>query len=165
MSSKPENAVADYLAENEETSFYIAIRPTGVLERIQATLFDWGRIHWVLTDQRLIEHKRTAGGFEYQDIPLEKIASVEYSRRLNVPVIILGVALALVGLATSEILILLGFVSIGFGFFWRRSTLTVHGPTDGATLAIRISRGRRIQEFLWYVNAERQKREAKRVPG
>jgi uncharacterized membrane protein YccC len=98
---------------------------------------------------------------------LEKVASVEYGRKMSLPTLVVGALLALVGLVVlvageaggGLLLLVLGGVLVAYAFYRQRQVLAVHG-SGGVTLALNISKGDSVDDFLWYVNTERQRARA-----
>ena len=160
--SNSNTKIDDYMTSNEEISFILTHRPTGFSSWLKSML-GIGVTKWYLTDQRLIEHRDTAGGFDFQDMSLDQITSVEYGKQLNLSLIIVSVLLGVVGLmlllastAVGFFLLLIGGALGAYVFYGQQQTLAVHGP-GSVELALSISRGQRVDDFLWYVHAERQK--------
>jgi hypothetical protein len=94
---------------------------------------------------------------------LDQITSVEYGKQLNLSLIIVSVLLGVVGLmlllastAVGFFLLLVGGALGAYVFYGQQQTPAVHGP-GSVELALSISRGQRVDDFLWYVHAERQK--------
>lgn len=152
--------------DDEEVSFTLSYRPTGFINWIKSML-GIGVTHWYLTNQRLIEHTEIAGGFNFQDVPIDSITSVEYGQKLSLPLIGVGILLTVFGLVSlmnsptvGVLLFLFGIALVGYAFYRRQQNLVVHA-SGGVTLGLRISKGQQVDEFQWYVNAERQKQRIK----
>jgi hypothetical protein len=160
--SRAEQRVAQYLLQNEEISYSLRFRPTGIVNWIKS-LFGFGVTHWFVTNQRLIQETRIGGGFTFKDIPHNRISSVEYGSKVSIPAIVLGIVLTLAGLfllgqtgQVGFIPILLGLALIGYAYWRRQQVLTVKA-SGGVSIALAISKGQQVDDFLWYLHAEREK--------
>ncbi|ELY65219.1 hypothetical protein [Natrinema versiforme] len=126
--------------------------------------FGFGVTTWYLTDERLIQQTEVGDGFNFQYIPLEKISSVEYGTKLNLPALILGAIAALIGLSgvlsdasdAGVLFLLAGAACIGYAYYRRRQVLAV-SASGSASFSLTISSGDQVDEFLWYIHAEQQK--------
>jgi hypothetical protein len=165
--SGAEQRVENYMLSDEEISYDLRFRPTGLVNWIKS-LLGYGVTHWFVTNQRLIEETRVSGGFLFQDVPHDKISSVEYGTKLSVPVLALGVLLSLGGLVSflagaadgaGLLLLVLGAAIVGYAYWRRQQVLAVHA-SGGVTFSLAISKGNRMDEFLWYLHAERNKHAA-----
>lgn len=155
------NEVSAYMANDEEISYTLSHRPRGVLNWIRS-LLGYGVTHWHVTNQRVIEHTKVAGGFNFRDVQMGKVSSIEYGQRLNLILVGLGAFLSLSGLvAMFEEPAALLFLLIGLGMvawaFYRRSQALIIKASGGVTLSLSISQGEKVDEFLWYAHVERQK--------
>lgn len=149
--------------DSEEVSYTLSHRPTGFINWVKS-IFGFGVTHWYVTNQRVVEHQRVGGGFRVQDIPLEKVTSVEYGRKMSLPVLILGILIGLLGLAAlvpgesgvAALFLVLGGVLVAYAFSRKKQVLAVHG-SGGVNLVLNISKGDNVDDVLWYVNTERQR--------
>lgn len=137
--------VDEYMLKGEEVSYSFTHRPTGVVSWVKS-LFGYGENHWFITNERLLVYGRVAGGFHLQEVPLEKIKSIEYGRTINLPVLV-------VGILTTPILI--GIFVLLYAYFFRPQVLQVH-VGGGASMAVELSKGDEIDDFLWYLASQRK---------
>ncbi|WP_254537466.1 hypothetical protein [Halomarina litorea] len=158
--SADESNVTEYLSRDETVTYTLSHRPTGFTNWVKSQ-FGIGTTHWYLTDQRLIEYVNVTGGFNFQDLPIENITSVEYGRQLNLLAIGAGAVLMVLGLVSllsspgmALLMLLVGAGVVAYAFYRRQQGLVVHA--SGVTLSLHISRGEQVDEFLWYVNEQRQ---------
>lgn len=165
--SEAQQRVQQYMLANEEISYSLRFRPTGFVHWIKS-LFGFGVTHWFVTNQRLVEQTRIGGGFVFKDIPHGKMSSIEYGSRVPLSVVALGI---LVGLTSAAILvygpsdvqqfgaagILLSAGLIAYAYWRQRQVLRVTA-SGGVTLALDISKGDNVDDLLWYLHAERNKR-------
>jgi len=161
---EPEHEVDKYLLENEEISYSLRFRPVGVTNWLKS-LFGFGVTHWFVTNQRVIEETRVGGGFTFRDVPHGKISSVEYASKVSLSTIAVGIVLMLAGVgavlvadagAAPLLLSVVGVLLIGYAYWRRRQVLAIKA-SGGVTLALDISKGQQVDDFLWYLHAERQK--------
>ena len=140
-----ENDIDDYLLEGEEVSYSFSHRPSGFLNWLKS-LFGYGKSYWNVTSDRLIVYRRMAGGFTFQEVPLDKITSISYGQKLDLQLVALGVI-------TTPILV--GFLLLLYAFLRRPQVLEVH-VSGGATLSVIITKGSDVNEFLWYLPTRRK---------
>ncbi|MFB6178496.1 MAG: hypothetical protein ABEI77_02085 [Halorientalis sp.] len=133
------------MTEDEEVAYSFSHRPTGFMAWLKS-LLGFGKSHWYITNERLLVYRRVAGGFGFQEVPLEHIKSTGYGRTLDLWTLVFGIV---------TIPILIGFLVILYALFRRPQVLQVH-VGGGASLSVEISRGDEIDEFLWYVAAQRK---------
>ena len=140
-----ENDIASYLLDDEAVTYSFSHRPTGLLNWIKS-LVGYGKTHWYVTDERLLVYRRVAGGFQFREVPLENVTSVEYGRKIDTQLLTLG-------LITVPILV--GVLIVLYALFRKQQVLemSVSGGTD---LSVVLSRGEEIDEFLWYLPAQRK---------
>jgi hypothetical protein len=158
-----ERRVRDYMLDSEEISYSLQFRPTGLVNWIKS-LLGFGVTYWFITNQRVIEQTRVGGGFTFRDVTHEKIASIEYATKVSLPLIALGILLALGGLVSlvqgsavlGLIMIILGAVLVGYAYWRQRQVLAIEA-SGGVTFALNISKGRKVDDFIWYLHAERTK--------
>ncbi|MFB6132503.1 MAG: hypothetical protein ABEJ44_03755 [Halanaeroarchaeum sp.] len=162
--SRAEQRVDQYMLDSEEISFQVKFRPTGLWNRIKSAM-GYGVTHWFVTNQRLIQETRVGGGFLFKDVALGKISSIEYGSKVSIPSIAIGLGLALLGLlipvvggqtGVGLIMLLAGLALVVYAYWRRQQVLAVHA-SGGVTLQLVISKGKQVDEFLWYLNAERSK--------
>lgn len=60
--SRAEQRVQEYMLRDEEVSYDLRFRPTGLVNWVKS-LFGYGVTHWFVTNQRLIRETRVGGGF------------------------------------------------------------------------------------------------------
>jgi len=91
-------------------------------------------------------YRRVADGFQFREVPLENVTSVEYGRKIDTQLLVLG-------LITASILV--GVLVLLYALFRKQQVLemSVSGGTD---LSVVLSRGEEIDEFLWYLPAQRK---------
>lgn len=133
-----------YLLEDEEVAYSFSVRPTGLLNWLRS-LLGYGRIHWHLTDERLLLHRPVAGGFEFRETPLDHVASVSYGRKLDLWVVALGIL---------TLPFLVGVLVLLYAWFSRPQALEVD-VDGGPGISVSMSRGEQVDEFLWYVASQR----------
>lgn len=137
--------VGEYMLDGEEVSYSFTHRPTGLLSWVKS-LLGYGENHWYITNERLLVYGRRAGGFHLQEVPLDKIKSIEYGRKINLP-------LVAVGILTLPMLV--GALVLLYAYFLRPQVLQVH-VGSGASLSVELSKGDEIDEFLWYLASQRK---------
>lgn len=137
--------VDEYLLDEEEVTYSFSHRPTGFLNWLKS-LLGYGMSQWYITKGRLIVYRNVAGGFDFREIPLKNVTSVAYGRRLDLQ-------LLAVGILTTPLLV--GFLIILYALFQRQQVLEVH-VSGGEKLSVIISKGSEIDEFLWYLPAQRK---------
>lgn len=137
--------VEEYLLEGEEVSYSFIHRPTGFLSWLKS-LVGYGDSHWYVTNDRLIVYRRVAGGFEFQEVPLNNITSVKYGRNLD---------LALLAFGIVTIPFLIGILIVLYALFHRQQVLELY-VSGGADLSVAITSGTDIDEFLWYLPTQRK---------
>ena len=138
-------SVESYMMEDEEVTYSFTHRPTGLLSWLKS-LFGYGESQWYVTDNRLIVYRRAAGGFDFQEMPLSNVSSVEYGRSINLQTVIIGLLLTP---------LLVGLLVIAYAVIRKEQTLQVH-ISGGDRLAVAMSRGEEIDEFLYYAAAQRR---------
>lgn len=140
-----EEDVSNYMLEEEEITYSFSHRPTGFLNWLKS-LLGYGLSQWYITNERLIVHHKVAGGFDFREIPLDNITSVEYGRRIDLQLLVLGIV-------TTPVII--GVLIILYALFKRRQVLEVH-VSGGEKISVIISKGSEVDEFLWYLPAQRK---------
>lgn len=162
--SEPERQVRSYMLEGEEVSYTLRFRPVGIVNWLKS-LFGFGVTHWFVTNQRVIEQTRIGGGFTFRDVPYDKISSIQYASKVSLSTIALGILLVLGGGgafigtdvgAAPLILSVVGVLLIGYAYWRRRQVLAIHA-SGGVKFALDISKGQQVDDFIWYLHAERQK--------
>lgn len=162
--SRSEQRIRQYMLDSEEISFQVKFRPTGLWNRIKS-LLGYGVTHWFVTNQRLIEETRVGGGFLFKDVAHNKISSIEYGTKVSISTIVVGALFALLGILIPTVgdnsgvgflFLLAGVALVAYAFWRRQQVLAVHA-SGGVTLQLVISKGQQVDEFLWYLNAERAK--------
>jgi len=153
------------MLDEEKISYSLRFRPTGIVSLFKS-LMGFGVTYWFITDQRLIETTRIGGGFTFKDIPHKKISSVEYGSKVSLSALGIGVLLIIgglgllvvggVGSGVILILFLIGIILIMLTYWRRRQVLLVKG-SGSVEMALRISKGEQVDDFLWYLHAERTK--------
>jgi hypothetical protein len=150
------------MRNDEEVSYVLSHRPTGIVNWIKAR-FGYGKTYWYVTNQRLLEYRRVSGGFGFRDVPLDKVSSVAYGRRLRMRVVALGLVLTVAGIGGALVtgvgfalaVAVVGVLLILYAYYRREQVLTVQA-SGGVELVLAISKGETIDDFLWYLHAERQ---------
>lgn len=162
--SEAEQQVRNYMLNGEEISYTLRFCPTGVINWLKA-LLGFGVTHWFVTNQRVIEQTKISGGFSFRDVPYDKISSVQYASKLSLSTIALGIALAVAGIGaflaadagTAPLIIsVAGVLLIGYAY-WRRRQALVIRASGGVTFTLDMKKGKQVDEFIWYLHAERQK--------
>ena len=160
--SEAEQRVQNYMLDDEEVSYSLRFRPIGVVNWLKS-LLGFGVTYWFVTNQRVIETTRVGGGFTFKDVSHDKISSIEYGNKVSLGVIAIGIILGLVGLgilAESAILgisiLIVGLGLVGYAY-WRQQQVLAVKASGGARLALTISKGQKVDEFIWYLHAERTK--------
>jgi len=152
------------MLNGEEISYTLRFRPTGVVNWLKS-LLGFGVTHWFVTNQRVIEQTRISGGFSFRDVPYDRISSVEYATKLSLSTLAIGIALILAGggaffgadAGTTPLLIsVAGLALVGYAYWRRRQVLTIRA-SGGVNFTLDIKKGQQVDEFIWYVHAERQK--------
>jgi hypothetical protein len=152
------------MIEGEEISYTLRFRPIGVVNWLKS-LLGFGVTHWFVTNQRIIEQTRIGGGFTFRDVPYGKISSVQYASKVSLSTIALGLLLILGGvgafvgteIGTPSLLPIVGGVLlIGYAYWRRRQVLAIHA-SGGVSFELDISKGQQVDDFIWYLHAERQK--------
>ncbi len=150
------------MLDDEEISYSLRFRPTGFVNWLKSRL-GYGVTHWFVTNQRVIQETRVSGGFTFKDVPHEKISSIEYGSSVSIPLIVAGAVLGLLGLfamtqgpGAGFIVLLVALGIIGFAYWRQQQVLAVHA-SGGVSLALAISKGKQVDEVLWYLHAERNK--------
>lgn len=69
-----------------------------------------------------------------------------------------GLFSALVGIGSVAglLLLVIGVGLVGYAYWQRQQVLAVHA-SGGVTFSLAISKGHQMDEFLWYLHAERSK--------
>lgn len=107
----------------------------------------------------MIRGTRVDGGVPFEDSH-EEVGSIEHGSRMSVPLSLVGVLLSLSGVVRGDdvgrraLALVAGLVLVGYADWRRRQVLRVHG-SDGTTLSLTVTKDRRIDEFPWYLRAER----------
>jgi len=150
------------MLQNEEISYFIRLRPTGFTNWVKSFL-GYGVTHWFVTNQRLIQEKRIGGGFTFEDMTHGKISSVKYGTKVSIPAIVFGALLSLFGLGLASessdaglVVFLLGALLVGYAY-WRQQQVLAVKASGGVSFSMAISKGTQVDEFLWYLHAERSK--------
>lgn len=162
--SEAERQVRSYMLGSEEISYTLRFRPVGVVNWLKS-LFGFGVTHWFVTNQRVIEQTKIGGGFSFRDVPYDKISSVQYASKLSLSTIALGVLLVLGGAgaflaadvgAAPLVGLGVGLLLIGYAYWRRRQVLAIRA-SGGVSFTLDISKGQQVDDFIWYLHAERQK--------
>lgn len=163
--SEAEERVREFMIEGEEISYSLQFRPVGIVHWIKS-LFGYGLTHWFVTNQRVIQDTKIGGGFAFKDVAHDKISSIEYGTKVSLPVIALGIILALAGLFVliaeggvgPLLLMLLGGGIVWYAYYRRKQILRIQA-SGGTSLGLNISKGDRVDDIVWYLHAERQKQQ------
>ena len=91
-----------------------------------------------LTNNALIQEFEGLGYDEYTELPLNKIDSMSYTKRINIPLIIFGVLIIAIGLIImfdseepySIYIILFGLALIAIAYFTRREVIEFKAQTS-----------------------------------
>jgi hypothetical protein len=156
--------IEEYMNPEEELSYSLSHRPIGLTSWV-LSLFGYGKTYWYVTNQRVVEYRRMTGGFHFQDVPIEKISSTSYGRRFNYGLLAVGATLLLLGMGAflgdlstvGLVLGALGAIVVAVAYFNRRQVLELRA-SGGVVLSLTIARGESVDDFLWYINTEREKR-------
>ncbi|WP_135823776.1 PH domain-containing protein [Halorussus ruber] len=143
--SNSSKEIERYTFNDEEVAYSFKHRPTGFIPWLKS-LFGYGESHWYVTNDRLIKHDKMAGGFGFQEVPLDNITSVEYGRQIDLQTLILGIV---------TIPILVGILITLLAIFRKPQVLKLH-ISGGANLSVEITKGTDIEEILWYLPAQRK---------
>lgn len=143
--AKARKEVEEYMFEDEEIAYSFKHRPTGLIPWLKS-LLGYGESHWYVTNDRLIKYDTVAGGFGFQEVPLDNVTSVEYGRKIDLQTLALGIILSP---------ILVGILIVLYALFRKPQVLVLH-VSGGADLSVEISKGTDIKEILWYLPAQRK---------
>lgn len=154
------------MLDEEEVSYSLQFRPIGIVHWIKS-LFGFGVTHWFVTNQRVIQETEIGGGFTFKDIAHDKISSIEYGTKISLLTVALGAVLVLGGFlllvveggGVPLLVSLTGGALIWYAYWRRRQVLKVQA-SGGASIALNISRGDRVDDIVWYLHAERQKQQS-----
>jgi len=167
--SGAEQRVRHYMLDDEEISYSLRFRPTGITNWIKS-LLGFGLTYWFVTNKRLIETTKVGGGFTFRDVPHSKISSIKYGTKVSLVSIAIGIILSLTGLVSlipglailigsaefGVVLLIGGLGLIGYAYWRRRQVLAIKA-SGGVNLALAISKGEQVDDFIWYLHAERNK--------
>lgn len=134
-----------YMLDDEEVVYSFTHRPTGLVSWAKS-LLGFGESQWFVTSKRVVVYGQRAGGFDFQEVPLDRIRSLEYGQTLDWGTVILG-------LITLPILV--GVLILLYAYLRRPQVLNVH-VGGSANLSVQITKGDQIDEFLWYLAAQRE---------
>lgn len=147
--TETQQEIEEYMLGDEEVQYSLSYRNTGIIAWLLSIL-GYGQTHWFVTDQRLLTYSNSAGGFDFQEIALSSISSVEYSRTIDTRLILLGIV---------TIPILIGIVILAWALFRTPQQLRVHA-SGGASISLLLNRGTDIDQILWYLPAQRTIKES-----
>jgi hypothetical protein len=163
--SDAEQRIQHYMLENEEISYVLRFRETGLVAWLKS-LLGYGVTHWFVTNQRLIQETRIGGGFVFEDIPHGKMSSIGYGTRLPLGALAAGILLSISGFlaaafldtggSISALALVAGLGLVAYAYLRRRQVLEVHA-SGGVSFALNIKKGQQVDELLWYLHAERNK--------